>query len=106
VHINDQVRVQVVSEWADRPSDAPVCHIDGPLTMAPLDRQELRRGKESTELQFCLGFRGSGKRPEDTFAILDYDEVPKEVQPVAEFTFDNKNSDQPPITVKVKLDRC
>jgi hypothetical protein len=106
VHLNDKVRVQVVSEWADRPSAAPICHIDGPLTMAPLDLQELRRGSEATKLQFCLGFRGLGKRTDDAFAILDYDEVPKDVQPVAEFTFENKNSDRPPLTVKVKLDRC
>jgi hypothetical protein len=106
VHIGDKVRVQAVSEWADRPSDAPVCHIDGPLTMAPLQRQELQLGKEATELQFCLGFRGLGKHPEDAFAIMDYDDVPKDVQPVAEFTFDNKNTGQPPITVKIKLGRC
>jgi hypothetical protein len=106
LHINDRVRVQAVAEWADRPGAAPVCHVDGPLTMAPLCPQELQRGKGATELQFCLGFRGLGKRPEEAFAILDYNEVPGDVQPVAEFTFADKNARQPPIRMKVKLDRC
>jgi hypothetical protein len=106
LRLNDKVRVQAVSEWADRPSEAPVCHVDGPLTMAPLQSQELQRGKDPGELQFCLGFRGLGKRPSDAFAILDYDEVPKEVEPVAEVTFKNKNSGRPPITLSFKLGRC
>jgi hypothetical protein len=106
VYLHDKVRVQAVCEWADRPGDAPVCHIDGPLTMAPWLLPELRCGREPTELQFCLGCRGLGKGPGDAFAIRDYDEVPKDVQPVAEFTFANKNAAGPPLSVKVKLNRC
>jgi hypothetical protein len=106
VMINGHVRVQAVCEWGDRPEDAPVCHIDGPLTMAPLNRQELRRGDGAPELQFCLGFRGLGKRPEDAFAIMDYTDVPKKLQPIAQFTFENRDPDKPPIVLTVKLDRC
>jgi hypothetical protein len=106
VYLDDRVRMQAVAEWADRPEDAPVVHIDGPLTMAPLARQELRRGKEPAELQFCLGCRGLGKADQDAFAILDYDQVPREVDPVAEFRFRHKDPHKPLITVEVKLKRC
>jgi hypothetical protein len=106
LYLDDKVRVQAVSEWTDRPGTAPVCHIGGPLTMAPLQRQELLRGNEATELQFCLGFHGLGRWAEEAFAILDYNEVPKEFEPVAEFTFDHRDAGQPPLPVKVKLTRC
>jgi hypothetical protein len=106
VYLDDKVRVQAVAEWTDRPGTAPVCHIGGPLTMAPLQRQELLRGKEETELQFCLGFRGLGRGADDAFTIIDYTEVPEKVEPVAEFTFGRRHAGQPPLTVKVKLKRC
>jgi hypothetical protein len=41
LYLDDKVRVQAVSEWTDRPDTAPVFCIGGPLTMAPLQRQEL-----------------------------------------------------------------
>ena len=100
------VRVQIVSEWADRPGNAPVCRIGGPLTMAPLQYQELQRGEEPDDVQFCLGYRGLGRRPDEAFAIIDYDEVPEDLKPTAEFTFAHKDAGQPPIAVKVTLDRC
>jgi hypothetical protein len=106
VYLDDKVRVQAVAEWADRPSAAPVCHIDGPLTMAPQGLQELKRGNDAPQVNFYLGSRGLGKRSDDGFAILSYDEVPGDVQPLAEFSFATKRSDRLPITVKVKLDRC
>jgi hypothetical protein len=106
VRINDKVRVQAISEWASRPAEAPVCHIDGPLTMAPLQPQELGRGADPTDVRFCLGSRGIGARPDDAFAILDYNEVPEEAKPVAEFRFPHKDAKQPPIVVTVNLGRC
>jgi hypothetical protein len=106
LYLDDKVRVQAVTEWTDRPSTAPVCHFGGPLSMAPLHCQELLLGEEATELQFCLGYRGLGRWVDDAFAILDYNEVPKEIEPVAEFTFDNRERGQPPIRVIVKLKRC
>jgi hypothetical protein len=106
LYLDGKVRVQAVCEWADRPEGAPVCHIDGPLTMAPVRLQDLPRGPEPTELQFGLGSRGLGRGDDDAFALLDYNLVPKEVEPVAEFRFANRNPEGPPITVEVKLKRC
>jgi hypothetical protein len=106
VRINDKVRVQAVSEWANSPAEAPICHIGGPLTMAPLHLQELQQGSDPTEVRFCLGSRGMRSGPVGAFAMMDYDEVPKEAQPVAEFRFTHKDPRRPPIVVKVKLDRC
>ena len=50
--------------------------------MAPLGPQELQRGAEPPDVYFALGFRGlTADGPEDSFAVIDYDQVPEDSSP-------------------------
>jgi hypothetical protein len=107
VYLDDNTQVQCVAEWADTAAQAPICRIDGPLTMAPLARQELLRGDEPADVQFVVGFRGlAADGPESSFAIIDYTTIPEDVEPTAEFTFAHRDADRPPIVVPIRLTRC
>jgi len=99
-----QVRHQCVARFADRPADAPVLHFDGPLTLAPLeDYPELVRGDKPADLRFVVGCRGTGFK---TFTILDYDEIPNDVNPRLDIEYPAKEPGKPPVKSRVQLGRC
>jgi hypothetical protein len=87
---------------AARPQQAPVLHVDGPLTMSlgePFGPVFVR-GKEPKELCVCIGtFTPS------TAALLKNKAVPANVHPLAEIEYPSKQEGGKPIKVKVVLDR-
>jgi hypothetical protein len=106
VYIADKVRQQAGPVFADSPAEAPVVQFDGPLTMRPipLPSPVLTRGQAPSELRVSLASAGLGQ---DTFAFLDYDEVPKDVHPIAEIQFPGKGPNDKGIRIKVVFDqRC
>jgi len=90
--------------FADRPADAPIIHFGGPLSLAADEPYTLQRGDKPTEFYTFLGTPGLGK---GTFACISYENVGKDVHPVAEFTFPAKGGGAPLPPVKVVLSqRC
>ena len=70
--------------FAARPKDAPVVHIGGPLTFELQDSPTtLERGQEK-QLYVRLGTPGLG---DGTFSAVNFEDVPKELHPVAEIEF-------------------
>ena len=89
---------------ADRPQDAEVLHLDGPLTLrlVELDGPPLVRGKEPKNLCVCVGTFGP-----KTTVMVQNKAVPADAHPVAQIEFPSKNPGGKPINVKVVLDqRC
>jgi hypothetical protein len=99
---NGKVRIQALGYAADSPKEAPIIHIDGPLTMKPQSVFGLVRGKESCEFRAAVGTQGVG---EDTFAMLDYDEIPVSAKPVLEIEFPGRGETGKG-KVTIALDRC
>src|SRR5262249_17007 len=105
-----KVGEQAVPVSGKMPADAPVLHFHGPLTLHLLDPRGtdvldrgIRRG-DSHLLRTSLCRNGLGKH---AVVLSDYTAVPKDVHPVAEIEFPNKNPDKGPIRLKVTLDhRC
>jgi hypothetical protein len=89
--------------FADRPEDAPIVCLDGPLHMALQQKTVLKRGS-SQELMGVVGTEGLGA---GSFAAIALTRAPSDAHPVAEIAFDNKNKGAPPIRVRVALNqRC
>jgi hypothetical protein len=97
---NGKVRIQATAYASECPKDAPVIHIDGPVTMRPFNVSGLVRGKQGFEFQAVVGTKGVG---EDAFAILDYTEIPESAKPVLEIEFPGRAK---AIKLKTSLGRC
>src|SRR5262249_27459029 len=84
-------------QFADRPQDAPIVHLNGPLTLHLVDPPRKWAPGESVDLAVLFGTPGLGK---NTFAymIRSYGS-----RPVAEIQFPGKNPGDPPMSVKVAL---
>ena len=102
-YIRGKVRQQAVTDFADRPGEAPVIHIDGPLTFTALFSPKLERGNKPAEIQVGLGTRGLGW---DAFALLSYDEVPESARPLAEVEFPPREPGGKSPRVTLALGRC
>jgi len=102
LYINDKVRQVAVTVFADTPAEAPILHFGGPLTFAPYATFTLVPGRKAVELRVCLGTQGLGR---NAFAILDYDEVPNDIEPTAEIVFRSKNPGKI-VKIKTSLTRC
>jgi hypothetical protein len=89
--------------FADRPRDAPVVHFGGPLTLYLRPGERLRQGEDPGELCAWLGTPGLGP---GTFAVMSYDLVPEDVDPVVEVRFPAKEPGRQPVTRKYVLQRC
>jgi hypothetical protein len=97
--------------FADKPSEAPVIHFGGPLTLTildwhkPLQANQLVRGEEDNELSILVGtpvFGGKHKAfvtLNDSFLRL----APDAGYPVLEVEFPGKESGAKPITVRAKI---
>ena len=93
-----------VLKFSDRPQDASIIHFDGPLKMALRVDHALSRKKEPQTFQMMIGTPGLGK---GSFAALNVEVVPKDVNPVADFEFPNKVPGGNRIRVKFVLSqRC
>ncbi len=95
--------------FAARPADAPVVHLNGPLSLGLESKwcygwPVLGRGEPGTKLTVAVGTPGLG---EGSFAALDYDDVPRDAHPVAAFRFPHRDPGRPPVVVEVPLKhRC
>jgi len=90
--------------FADRPQDAPVVHLGGPLTLRLSATDRLRRGSDLARVTLCLGTPGLGP---GSFATMCYDLVPKDVHPVVEVRFPVKEASARPLIRKYILkERC
>jgi hypothetical protein len=111
-------RIANEKHWSQNPlvmtrsrQDAQVCHLSGPLTIAPkwAERQKFVRGDPQCMLDVNIGTPGRPPAhcPYTFFAPLATDEVPADLHPVARIDFSNKEAGGAPITVEVVLaDRC
>jgi hypothetical protein len=85
--------------FADRPQEAPIVHMDGPLTLKPMDKkQEFVRGETPCRFPVMVGTPGLGK---GTFTQLLF--VPGDPDGVAEIAFPHRDADKKAIVVKVTL---
>lgn len=91
-------------QFAAKPGDAPIVHFDteGPLSICLDEPYALPRGQTETEIYAFLGKPGLGK---GTFAWIRYDEVPRDVHPVADIEFPAKKAGDKPIQLQVVLNR-
>jgi hypothetical protein len=99
---NGKVRIQALAYAADSPKEAPIIHIDGPLTMRPYNVSGLVRGNKPFEFQAVVGTQGAG---EDTFAMLDYTEIPESAKPVLEIEFPGR-AKATKLKARISLGRC
>src|SRR5262245_57242868 len=85
--------------FADRPQDAPIVHMDGPLTLKPMDtKQVFVRGHEPTQFPVMVGTPGLGKGAFSQVLLWEGDPDGE-----AHIQFPNRNPDAKPIAVKVVL---
>jgi hypothetical protein len=84
-------------EFADRPQDAPIVHLNGPLTLQLVDPPRIWAPGESVDLAVLFGTPGLGK---NTFAYMIHSFASR---PVADIQFPGKNPGDPAIAVKVAL---
>jgi hypothetical protein len=87
---------------ARRSAEAPIIHLNGPLTMRLYQPVALQPGQQVLTLKAILGTPGLG---EDVFAPLGLDQVPAGVFPTAVVAFPNPNPRGPPLEVKTALDQ-
>jgi RNA polymerase sigma factor (sigma-70 family) len=89
--------------FGDRPKDAPVVHLNGPLAVRPWPDPPLtlRRGDEPTELIVKLGTPGAGERA--TAWLSPYKGLPADAHPTAEVEFPNKEPGGKPVKVRLPL---
>jgi hypothetical protein len=86
-------------QFADRPQDAPIVHVDGPLTLKPMDtKQVFVRGDTPSRFPVMVGTPGLGK---GTFTRLLFFEG--DPDGVAEIVFPHRDPASKSIVVKVSL---
>jgi hypothetical protein len=91
------------ASMTDRPEQAEVLHLDGPLTLQLADGPDgppLVRGKEAKDLCVCVGTFTA-----ESSAVVLNKAVPTDVHPLAEIEFPSKQVGGEPIKVKVVLNR-
>jgi hypothetical protein len=86
-------------QFADRPQDAPILHIDGPLSLRLEDpKQVFVRGAKPSSLPVLIGTPGLGKR---TYASLVFEsDAPAAVATIA---FPSRKAAGKPIVIQVPL---
>src|SRR5262249_41957580 len=109
VEVKDKYRQYASVQFADRPQEAPLLHVDGPLTMGLSDpaKQALTRGNKSSEINAWIGTPGLAKRTSAT-VFLDHSKgVPSNLHPVVAIEFPNKDPKGKPIKITAVLNqRC
>jgi hypothetical protein len=94
-------------QWAAKPQDAPILHIDGPLQMGfeiPAEHALKRKGEGEFELSVGVGTRGLGQ---GAFVHLCYNVIPENVHPTAVLEFPNQVPGKAPIRVETVIkERC
>jgi hypothetical protein len=86
-------------EFADRPQDAPVVHMDGPMTLKPMDNNQVFVRGTSCLFPVMARTPGLGKGTFTHFLLFR----PGDPTGVAEIVFPHRDADSKPIVVKVEL---
>jgi hypothetical protein len=99
--------------FADRPTDAPIIHFGGPITLRHHPTEKLRRGlgrfsgdplNDPGKTTVFLGTPGLGP---GAFVTMGFDLVPENVHPTVDVQFPAKEPGQQPATRKYVLkERC
>ena len=94
-----------VLQFADKPADAPVIHLGGPLEISFYGELPKMRVGRGTEFVLVVGTPGFGP---GTFAMLAYQDcIPTDAYPKAEVTFAPKKPGDPPVKALYELkERC
>jgi RNA polymerase sigma factor (sigma-70 family) len=92
--------------FGDRPKDAPVVHLNGPLVVHPwlptgTQPPPLIRGDEHSRVIVCIGTDGIGTGSEAW--LNPFKGVPEDVHPIADIEFPNKQPGGKPIKVRLPL---
>jgi hypothetical protein len=85
--------------FADRPQDAPIVHMDGPLTLKPMDNKQVFVRGTSCQFPVMVGTPGLGKGTSTHFVLFRQGDPAG----VAEIVFPHRDADSKPIVVKVEL---
>jgi hypothetical protein len=104
-HLAGPLDLTGVFVFSDRPANAPVVRLGGPLEITFYgERPALRVGRE-TELALVVGTPGIGS---GTFAMLGYqDTIPESAKPVAELSLPAARAGDKPIQEKLEIKgRC
>jgi hypothetical protein len=107
IDVGGGLRQYSFAGFADTPKNAPVVHFDGPLTIEVAEKNvTLVRGENPTDLGVYMVTRGHGDRLGST-VIVDYNGIPRDIKPVVEVEFRNKEPNGKPVTARYTLkQRC
>ncbi len=109
----DGIQVQNPVVFCQKPKDAQVSHLNGPLTSIVRSAalagtvEPLKRGAEEL-FAVCIGTPGLATRNygyAPIFSRLTTSEVPAGLHPLAKFEFPHRDPDKPAVKVEVALDR-
>ncbi|MFO0876277.1 MAG: hypothetical protein U0840_02800 [Gemmataceae bacterium] len=109
IKVGGRLRQVAAPAFSHKPQDAPILHFNGPLTMGFHPKwfygwPVLTRGDTPSTLTVVIGTPGVG---EGSFALIGYDDVPKDVHPIVRIQFPAKAPGKAPIVVTVPLKhRC
>ncbi len=93
-----------VLQFGDRPADAPVVHLDGPLQVAFFAAKPTWRGGASQDLILCLGTPGRGP---GTFAMVKYEgTIPQGKHPKIQATYRPRKGGEPVKELYELKERC
>jgi len=94
-----------VLQFADRPADAPIVYLDGPLQVTFYDRRPTLRLARGNDIVLMVGTPGHGP---GTFAMLAYEgTIPESVYPNIEIAFPASQKDGAPVKERYELkERC
>lgn len=94
-----------ILQFADKPADAPVVHLGGPLSVTFYDELPALRVGRGGEFMLVVGTPGTGP---GTFASVVYqDTIPAGAKPTAEIVFAPAKPGDPPHREKFELpERC
>ena len=94
-----------ILQFAGRPQDAPVIHLDGPIYVTFYGWRPTLRLERENDLVLMVGTPGRGP---GTFAMLAYeDTVPQKVYPQVDITFPGSRKEEPPVQEHYELkQRC
>jgi hypothetical protein len=98
-------RIQGVTgefDFSSKREDCPVYHFQGPLTFVRVGQTKFAHGEETENLTVRIGTAGFGK---GSFAKIETDSVPGDVDPKAEIIFPGKTPADAPIRRTLILDR-
>jgi len=91
-------------QFADQPRQAPILHVNGPLSLRLGRPSELVRGNKDNRITVTLGTPGLGQGTLIHASAEDFD-FPKDVHPVVQIEFPSREKNAASVKVQVALPR-